>query len=85
MGAVIRKLSWSRLADPRVAVGISGVGLLLGMIVGATAPNTETLPLRLPLSYLLTSLNNDPDVAMAILYAGDVLTCLGLEIGRAHV
>ena len=78
MGAVIRKLSWSRLADPRVAVGISGVGLLLGMIVGATAPNYETLPLRLPLSYLLPSLSNDPDVAMAILYAGDVLTCLGL-------
>jgi hypothetical protein len=78
MGAVIRKLSWSRLADPRVAVGISGVGLLLGMIVGATAPNFETLPLRLPLSYLLPSLNGHENFAMAILYAGDVLTCVGL-------
>ena len=42
MSAVIRKLAWSRLSEPRVAVGLSGAGLLLSMVVGATAPNAET-------------------------------------------
>jgi hypothetical protein len=78
MSTVIRKLSWSRLSDPKVAVAVSGAGLLLGMLVGATAPNTETLPIRLPLSHLLPSLNHDPVVALAMLYTGDVLACLGL-------
>ncbi len=78
MSTLIRKLSWSRLADPKVAISISGVGLLLGMLVGATAPNTETLPLKLPLSYLLPSLSHDNVVAMVMLYSGDVLACAGL-------
>jgi hypothetical protein len=78
MSTVIRKLSWSRLSDPKVAVTVSGVGLLLGMLVGATAPNTETLPIRLPLSHLLPSLASDNAVVIAMLYTGDILACLGL-------
>jgi hypothetical protein len=78
MSTVIRKLSWSRLSDPRVAVSVSGLGLLLGMLVAALAPNTETLQVQLPLSHLLPSLNNDDAVAVAMLYTGDVLACLGL-------
>lgn len=78
MSTLIRKLSWSRLANPKVAISVSGVGLLLGMLVGATAPNTETLPLKLPLSFLLPSLQNDNVLAMVMLYSGDVLACLGL-------
>jgi hypothetical protein len=78
MSTVIRKLSWSRLSNPKVAVAVSGAGLLLGMLVGAMAPNTETLPIRLPLSHLLPSLGNDNAVAIAMLYTGDILACLGL-------
>ena len=78
MSTVIRKLAWSRLAHPRVAVTVSGLGLLLGLLVGATAPNTETLPLRLPLSHLLPSLSHEPVLAWVLLYTGDVLACLGL-------
>ena len=78
MSALISKLAWSRLSQPKVAVTVSGVGLLLGMVVGATAPNAETLQLRLPLSYLLPSLNGVPVVATALLYTGDILACLGL-------
>src|SRR5258707_9858297 len=47
MSNLIRKLAWSKLSEPRMAIAVSGVGLLLGMVVGATAQNTETLPLRL--------------------------------------
>jgi hypothetical protein len=78
MSTVIRKLSWSRLSNPKVAVTVSGLGLLLGMSVGATAPNTETLGIQLPLSHLFPSLANYDAVAMALLYTGDVLACLGL-------
>ncbi len=83
MAALIRKLSWSKLADPKVAMAISGVGLLLGMLVGATAPNVQTLPfVRLPLSHLLTPLGDhgliSDAVATTLLYTGDVLACLGL-------
>jgi hypothetical protein len=78
MSAVIRKLAWSRLSDPRVAVTLSGLGLLLGMLVGAMAPNFETVNVRLPLSQFLPSLSHSNGVAMAMLYTGDVLACLGL-------
>jgi hypothetical protein len=78
MSTVIRKLAWSRLSNPRVALTVSGVGLLLGLLVGATAPNDETLPLRLPLSRLLPSLAREPVIASAALYTGDILACLGL-------
>jgi hypothetical protein len=82
MSTVIRKLAWSRLANPRVAIAVSGAGLLLGAIVGATAPNTATLPIRLPLSqflqHFLPSLHSHPVVAMTLVYAGDILACLGL-------
>jgi hypothetical protein len=78
MSFVIRKLSWSRLSDPKVAVTVSGLGLLLGMLVGATAPNTETLIVKLPLSRLLPSLEYNNVLAAAMLYTGDVLACLGL-------
>ena len=81
MSTVIRKLSWSRLSDPKVAMTVSGVGLLLGVLVGATAPNAETLSVRLPLSYLLPSLGHSEAnviIASVVLYLGDVLACLGL-------
>jgi hypothetical protein len=78
MSTVIRRLAWSRLSDPWVAVTVSGLGLLLGMIVAATAPNFETVNVRLPLSSFLPSLAHDNGVTMAILYTGDVLACLGL-------
>src|ERR1700732_923305 len=78
MSSVIRKLAWSRLSSPRVAITVSGVGLLLGMLVGATAPNAETLPIRLPLSVLLPSLSPRGLTPMRLLYAGDILACLGL-------
>lgn len=78
MSFTIRKLSWSRLSNPRVAVTISGIGLLLGMLVGATAKNSETLGyVKLPLS-VLPSLQNYDVLAAVILYTGVVLACLGL-------
>ena len=77
MSTLIRKLAWSRLSNPRVALSLSGAGLLLGMLVGATAPNTKTLPIELPLSLLL-SLKHQSILAGTMLYTGDVLTCLGL-------
>jgi hypothetical protein len=78
MSWVIRKLAWSRLARPRVAMAVSGLGLLLSMFVSSTAPNIETLPVRLPLSHLLPSLQHMPILPSTILYTGDVLACLGL-------
>ena len=67
MSTVIRKLAWSRLADPKVAITVSGAGLLLGMLVGAMAPNAETLPIRLPLSSLLPSLAHHVVLASVML------------------
>jgi hypothetical protein len=80
MSRVIRKLAWSRLSDPVVALTLSGVGLLLGMIVGATAPNAETIPLRLPLSILPALGHSEVNVVIAsvLLYTGNILACLGL-------
>jgi len=83
MSTVIRKLAWSKLSDPKVAVAVSGLGLLLGMVVGATAPNTATLPIQraglaLPLSHVLPSLISHPVITMVLVYAGDVCACLGL-------
>ncbi len=79
MSTVIRKLSWSRLSEPRVAVAVSAVGLLMGILVGAMAPNIETLPyIRLPLSHFLPPLTHDPVIAGVMLYGGDLLACLGL-------
>jgi hypothetical protein len=78
MSSLIRRLAWSRLSRPRVAIALSGAGLLLGLLVGATAPNAETLPIRLPLSSLMPSLNDTFITATAILYLGDILACLGL-------
>ena len=81
MSRVIRKLAWSRLSDPMVALTLSGAGLLLGMIVGATAPNAETIPLQLPLSHILPSLGHSEInvvIASILLYTGNILACLGL-------
>jgi hypothetical protein len=83
MSTLIRKLAWSKLADPRVAIAVSGAGLLLGALVGAMAPNTATLPIQLPLSHFLVShflpsLRHQNVLAMTLVYAGDLLACLGL-------
>jgi hypothetical protein len=59
-------------------VALSGAGLLLGMLLGATAPNAETLRIKLPLSTLLPSLINQHILATAMMYTGDILACLGL-------
>ncbi len=77
MSTLIRKLSWSRLSDPKIAITVSGAGLLLGMLVGATAINNDTLPLKLPLSNLLPSLGRSV-LAPVMMYTGDILACLGL-------
>ena len=78
MSAVIRTLAWSRLSKPKVAITVSGAGLLLGIAVGATAPNAETVPVRLPLSSLLPSLSHTVIIPTAMLYTGVILSCLGL-------
>ncbi len=62
---------------------MSGCGLLLGALVGAMAPNTATLPIKLPLTkflqhYFLPSLLGHPVITFVLLYAGDILACLGL-------
>jgi hypothetical protein len=89
MSTVIRKLSWSRLAQPRVAVSVAGAGLLLGMLVGLTGPNAETLRfVWLPLTDLMSRWLNPHHakvhyglhdiITAATLYSGDILACLGL-------
>jgi len=81
MSRVIRRLAWSPLSDPMVALSLSGAGLLLGMIVGATAPNAETVPVRLPLSFILPALGHSEInvvIASILLYTGNILACLGL-------
>jgi hypothetical protein len=92
MSTVIRKLSWSKLAQPKVAVSVAGAGLLLGMLVGLTGPNAETLRyVWLPLTDLWSRLDgNIPHqahkamfgphdiISAALLYSGDILACLGL-------
>jgi hypothetical protein len=79
MDWLIRKLAWSRLSEPKVAVGLSAAGLLLGMLLGATAPNAETIRVRLPLSTLLPSLGPHQHVlASLMMYSADILACLGL-------
>lgn len=77
MSATIRRLAWSRLANPRVAVSLSATGLLLGILLGATSPNAETVPVRLPMS-VLPSLAGDHLLASFMLYTSDILACLGL-------
>ncbi len=77
MSSLIRKLSWSRLSNPKVAVALSGTGLLLGMLLGATSPNAETVGVRLPLS-VLPSLEHQTVLASVMLYTADILACLGL-------
>ncbi len=78
MSTLIRKLAWSRLSNPKVAVSLSAAGLLLGVLLGATAPNAETLPVLLPLSRILPSLSQQHVLASLMLYASDILACLGL-------
>jgi hypothetical protein len=89
MSFTIRKLAWSRLSNPKVAVSVTGLGLLLAMIVGATAPNSQTIRyVWLPLTNL-TSLvlhgghqrvsPGPHDLEASItLYAALVLACFGL-------
>ena len=78
MSTLIRKLAWSRLSNPKVAIALSAAGLLLGMLLGATAPNAETLPVLLPLSRLLPSLSQQHVLASLMLYTSITLACLGL-------
>ena len=89
MSAVIRKLSFSKLATPKVALTVTAAGLLLGMIVGATAPNSETiqrvwLPLTNLVSWFLNPAHNEARAGLhdiltsTLLYGGNILACLGL-------
>jgi hypothetical protein len=83
---VIRTLARSRLSEPKVAISLAAAGLLLSMLIGATAHNQMTLPPRLPLTGLFSHLfpavqrlaADHPIYVGGILYAGDVLACLGL-------
>jgi hypothetical protein len=83
---VIRKLAWSRLSEPKVAISLAAAGLLLSMLVGATAHNQMTLPVRLPLTNLFSNLfpavqhlaAEHPIYIGGILYTADILACLGL-------
>jgi len=77
MDWLIRKLAWSRLSEPKVAISLSAAGLFLGMLLGATAPNAETLRVRLPLD-VLPSLGHQHVLASLMLYTADILACLGL-------
>jgi hypothetical protein len=77
MSTLIRRLAWSRLANPKVAVSLSAAGLLLGMLLGATSPNAETIGVRLPLS-VLPSLAQETVLASLMLYASLVLAGAGL-------
>lgn len=77
MNALVRTLAASWVADPRVAVGLAGAGLLLGMLLGATAPNAEAIGVRLPLT-LLPSLREHVVLASILLYAAEILAGLGL-------
>jgi hypothetical protein len=91
MSTVIRKLAWSRLSNPKVALSVSAVGLFLGMLVGLTAPNQMALGhkgdvIALPLTHAFETafpwlqrlFYNHLVLSGAVLYAGDVLACLGL-------
>jgi hypothetical protein len=91
MSTVIRKLAWSRLSNPKVALSVSAVGLFLGMLVGLTAPNQMALgnradPVALPLTrafesvfpWLQSFFYDHLVFSGAVLYTGDVLACLGL-------
>jgi hypothetical protein len=79
MDWLIRKLAWSRLSEPKVAISLSATGLLLSMLLGATAPNAETLRVRLPLSTLLPPLGPHQHIlASLMMYVADILACLGL-------
>jgi hypothetical protein len=77
MSSLIRKLAWSRLSNPKIAVSLSGAGLLLGMLLGATAPNAEAIGVRLPLT-LLPSLVHQTVLASIMLYTAVIAACLGL-------
>jgi hypothetical protein len=91
MSTVIRKLAWSRLSNPKVALSVSAVGLFLGMLVGLNAPNQMALGhegdvIALPLTrafqsifpWMQTFFYDHLVFSGAVLYAGDVLACLGL-------
>ena len=77
MNTFVRTLAASWVADPRVAVSLAGAGVLLGMLLGATAPNAEAIGVRLPLS-LLPSLSGQTVLASLMLYAAEILAGLGL-------
>ncbi len=77
MNALVRALTASWVADPRVAVALAGTGVLLGMLLGATAPNAEAIGVRLPLTRL-PSLSGQTVLASLMLYAAEILAGLGL-------
>jgi hypothetical protein len=52
LSTAIRSVADGPLGTPRVALALSGAGFALLMLVGASAPNVNTLLIRLPLSVL---------------------------------
>jgi hypothetical protein len=85
MGAVIRVLSHSPLARPRLAVTLSALGLagvaFVGLCATAPRPSATSLPVRLPLTELAHRLGApalSDDMANAIMYTAIGLCCLGL-------
>jgi hypothetical protein len=49
---LVHRLAASRLGTPRVALALTCAGLILLILVGSSAPNVNTLLIRLPLSVL---------------------------------
>jgi hypothetical protein len=85
MGELIRALKFSPLSRPRPAVSLTAIGLGLLVFTGlcATAPGASaaTLPVLLPLSALARQLGAPvlyPDVVNVMMYAGIILSGLGL-------
>ncbi|MGW7006107.1 glycosyltransferase 87 family protein [Streptomyces sp. NPDC054933] len=74
-GVFFRRLKDSALTRPRVAVSISAVGIVLLVLVGASAPNNHTLRAPLPLPLLAPMPGGVSTVAV---YVSIALCCLGL-------
>lgn len=81
MGKLIKVLSSSLLARPKVAVTLSALGLGGVAFVGLCAPNSATVPVLLPLTALARQLGApylSNVVTNLVMYPAILLCCLGL-------
>jgi hypothetical protein len=75
LGATLKDRLGDTLTRPRVAVGVSVLGMALLVLVGASAPNNHTLRAPLPLPLLAPMPGGVSTVAV---YTSIALCCLGL-------